>query len=99
MTISTTIRMDEKLKKDAQKKLEALGLNFNTFVVMATKQLIAQNRIPFDLKVPETEEPNALTLAAMERSSHWANHPLEESKEKVYHSANDLFKALDEEKE
>jgi DNA-damage-inducible protein J len=49
---STTIRMDDDLKKEASKKLEALGLNFNTFVVMATTQLVAQNRIPFDLAVP-----------------------------------------------
>ena len=48
----TTIRMDEDLKREASLKLEALGLNFNTFVVMATKQLVAQNRIPFDLIVP-----------------------------------------------
>ena len=53
MMKSTTIRMDEDLKKEASQRLEALGLNFNTFVVMATKQLVAQNRIPFDLVVPE----------------------------------------------
>ena len=53
MMKSTTIRMDDELKQEASEKLEALGLNFNTFVVMATKQLVAQNRIPFDLIVPE----------------------------------------------
>ena len=53
MMKSTTIRMDDDLKKEASVKLEALGLNFNTFVVMATKQLVAQNRIPFDLVVPD----------------------------------------------
>ncbi len=52
MMKSTTIRMDDDLKKKANEKLEALGLNFNTFVVMATTQLVAQNRIPFDLAVP-----------------------------------------------
>ena len=52
MMKSTTIRMDDDLKKEASAKLEALGLNFNTYVVMATKQLVAQNRIPFDLVVP-----------------------------------------------
>ena len=51
----TTIRMDEDLKREATEKLEALGLNFNTFVVMATKQLVAQNRIPFDLIVPQPQ--------------------------------------------
>lgn len=56
MMKSTTIRMDDELKKEACDKLEALGLNFNTFVVMATKQLVAQNRVPFDLVVPPTRE-------------------------------------------
>lgn len=52
MMKSTTIRMDDELKCEAVARLEALGLNFNTFVVMATTQLVAQNRIPFDLVVP-----------------------------------------------
>ena len=55
----TTIRMDEDLKREASFKLEALGLNFNTFVVMATKQLVAQNRIPFDLPVPQGIQSDA----------------------------------------
>ena len=52
MMKSTTIRMDDDLKKEASTKLEALGLNFNAFVVMATVQLVEQNRVPFDLVVP-----------------------------------------------
>ena len=47
--------MDDDLKKEATAKLEALGLNFNTYVVMATKQLVAQNRVPFDLVVPSSQ--------------------------------------------
>lgn len=58
MMKSTTIRMDDDLKKEASAKLEALGLNFNTYVVMATKQLVAQNRIPFDLVVPDVASPD-----------------------------------------
>lgn len=54
MMKTTTIRIDDKLKQEASAKLEALGLNFNTFVVMAATQLVAQNRIPFDLIVPES---------------------------------------------
>ena len=52
MMKSTTIRMDDELKREASAKLGALGLNFNTFVVMATRQFVSQNRIPFDLVVP-----------------------------------------------
>ena len=54
MMKSTTIRMDDDLKKRATAKLEALGLSFNTFVVMATVQLVSQDRVPFDLVVPDT---------------------------------------------
>lgn len=52
MMKSTTIRMDDGLKKEATAKLEALGLNFNTYVVMATVQLVAQDRVPFEMIVP-----------------------------------------------
>ena len=52
MMKSTTIRMDDDLKKEASAKLEALGLNFNTYVVMATKQLVAQNRIRLTSSFP-----------------------------------------------
>ena len=54
MMKSTTIRMDDDLKKEASAKLDALGLNFNTYVVMATKQLVAQNRIPFATRSRKT---------------------------------------------
>ena len=95
MPVTTTIRMDEKLKKQTQEKLDALGLNFNTFVVMAAKQLVAQNKIPFSLEVPEPEEiPTDTTLQAMARATKWANSPLD-TNEVTYTSADDLFDALD----
>ena len=47
MMKTTTIRMDDELKRKAY---------FNTFVVMATKQLVAQNKIPFELVVPKEDE-------------------------------------------
>ena len=59
MMKSTTIRMDDDLKKEASDKLDALGLNFNTYVVMAVKQLVAQNRIPFELAVPLNADQNS----------------------------------------
>jgi DNA-damage-inducible protein J len=55
MMKSTTIRMDDELKRQATEKLEALGLSFNTYVVMATVQLVAQDRIPFEVIVPQSE--------------------------------------------
>ena len=65
MMKSTTIRMDDDLKKQATAKLEALGLSFNTFVVMATVQLVSQDRVPFELVVPDTQlgAPNGRGIA------------------------------------
>jgi antitoxin component of RelBE/YafQ-DinJ toxin-antitoxin module len=60
--------MDENLKKEINFRLEALGLSFNTFVVMAGKQLVAQNELPFTTKVPVSYVPTAETAAAMEHA-------------------------------
>lgn len=65
MTTSTTIRMDPSLKEAATFRLDALGMNFNTFVVMATKQLVAQNRLPFSTEVPRGYVPTEETRRAL----------------------------------
>ncbi|MDV8951421.1 hypothetical protein GA735_04650 [Leuconostoc falkenbergense] len=51
--------MDDDLKKAVNIKLDALGMNFNTFVVMASKQLVSQNRLPFDTTVPQAFDREA----------------------------------------
>lgn len=61
---STTIRIDEELKRDASQMLESLGLSFNTYVVMATRQLVSQKRVPFSLEVP-SQSPSELTRKAL----------------------------------
>ncbi|WP_317858058.1 type II toxin-antitoxin system RelB/DinJ family antitoxin [Leuconostoc falkenbergense] len=58
-TSATSIRMDDDLKKAVNIKLDALGMNFNTFVVMASKQLVSQNRLPFDTTVPQAFDREA----------------------------------------
>lgn len=61
-----TIRMDDELSTLATSKLKELGLSFNTYVILATKQLIIQNRIPFSLELPsEKEELNEETRRAI----------------------------------
>jgi DNA-damage-inducible protein J len=42
--------MDSELKNLVNLTLKQLGLNFNTFVVMASKQLVLQNALPFEVK-------------------------------------------------
>jgi addiction module RelB/DinJ family antitoxin len=86
-TTTSTVRMDATLKQEAQERLKALGMNFNTFVVMATCQLVAQNRIPFDLDVP-----NKQTERAISASQTWAKDP---NRNDGYDNVDDLMKALD----
>lgn len=44
MTSSTTIRLDDDLKRKMQKILDAAGLSMNAYFVMAAKQLVLQKK-------------------------------------------------------
>ena len=60
----TTVRIDENLKARANEILGSIGLSYNTYVVMATHQLVNQRRIPFEI-VPAGEVPNDETRRAL----------------------------------
>ena len=57
----TTVRVDENLKAQANEILGSVGLSYNTYVVMATHQLVNQRRIPFEI-VPAGAEAKELGL-------------------------------------
>ena len=48
-TTSITIRMDEKLKKQAELLFEDMGLNMTTAFTMFAKAVVRQNKIPFEI--------------------------------------------------
>lgn len=56
---ATTIRMDDDLKAQVNALLDSMGLSFNTFVNMASIQLVSQRRIPFEIKEPAPALPTA----------------------------------------
>ena len=64
MTSSTTIRLDDDLKKELQKELDVAGISMNAYFVMAAKQLVLQKKIPFEV-LTEAEIPNNTTRKAM----------------------------------
>ncbi|MBU5404362.1 type II toxin-antitoxin system RelB/DinJ family antitoxin [Paraeggerthella hongkongensis] len=67
MTIATkptTVRIDENLKAQANEILGSVGLSYNAYVVMATRQLVNQRRIPFEI-VPAVGIPNEETRRAL----------------------------------
>ena len=61
---ATTIRMDDDLKAQANALLDSMGLSFNTFVNMASIQLVSQRRIPFEVSEPVPTLPDAGHVAA-----------------------------------
>ena len=63
-TKSTTLRIDEDIKREATDILDSMGISFNGYLNMAVRQLINQHRVPFDI-VPAPEIPNEETRRAM----------------------------------
>ena len=62
-TTSITIRMDEKLKKQAEILFEDMGLNMTTAFTMFAKAVVRQNKIPFEIIAdPFFSESNIRTL-------------------------------------
>lgn len=66
-TKPTTIRIDDDLKREAVDILDSIGLSYNSYVTLATRQLVNQRRIPFELvaasPAPNEETRRALVLA------------------------------------
>ena len=62
-TTSITIRMDEKLKKQAEILFEDMGINMTTAITMFTKAVVRQNKIPFEIAAdPFYSESNMRVL-------------------------------------
>ena len=57
------IRMDEEVKKEAEKLFSELGMNMTTAINIFLRQAVRANGIPFDVKL---EKPNSVTVAAIE---------------------------------
>lgn len=60
---TVTFRMDDQLKRNMEQLCEELGMTMTTAFTIFAKKATRENRIPFDVSI---EQPNALTLAAME---------------------------------
>jgi DNA-damage-inducible protein J len=48
-TTSVTFRMDEKLKAQAEKVFDEMGLNMTTAFTIFTKAVVRQQKIPFEI--------------------------------------------------
>lgn len=66
-TASVTIRMDETLKRQAERLFDEMGMNMTTAITLFTKAAVREGRIPFEIKVdPFYSEKN---MARLERAA------------------------------
>ncbi|HNW10647.1 MAG TPA: type II toxin-antitoxin system RelB/DinJ family antitoxin [Candidatus Rifleibacterium sp.] len=84
---SMNIRMDSKIKQQAQHLFAEFGLDMTTAVNMFLRQAIRERRIPFELKL----NPNEETLAAIEEVQEMKKKP---AKGKSYKDADEMMKDL-----
>ncbi len=79
------IRIDEKVKYDAEKVFSELGLNPTTAITLFYKQVIRTGSIPFELR---TEIPNRTTRKALKEVEKMEKNLI---KTKTYKSVDDLM--------
>ena len=70
-TVNISMRMDAKLKEQAEALFSELGITMSAAVTMFLKQAVYELGIPFML----SRKPNMATLAAMEESERLLNDP------------------------
>lgn len=63
-TTSTTIRLDNNLKKELNKELKSMGLSINGYFNLAARQLVIQKKVPFEV-LSEPDEPTETTKKAL----------------------------------
>lgn len=86
-TTMVHIRVDENLKVQAADTLAAMGLSLSDAVRVFLTRVVAEQRLPFELKVPNAETRAALAEAEAIISAHDAR----------FTHAEALFDALDQE--
>ena len=91
MAMSTVIvRLEPKLKKEAEDFFAAVGLTMSAAVNIFLRQTVRRQEIPFRIG---RDVPNAETLAAMEEGEQLAHNP----KAKTYDDVEAMLRELKEE--
>src|SRR3989344_5940206 len=78
-------RMEPRLKRDAQKILKEVGVNTSDAVGMFYRQIVIQNGIPFEVRIP-----NKGTRAALRE----LRDPVKRAKLKRYSSVDEMYKDI-----
>lgn len=65
MSSTITVRVEDKLKKEAGDVFREIGMDMSTAITVYLKQVVRSNGIPFPVSA---EIPNALTLKAIQEA-------------------------------
>ncbi|MCR5747413.1 MAG: type II toxin-antitoxin system RelB/DinJ family antitoxin [Lachnospiraceae bacterium] len=87
-TVNVTLRIDDKLKKQADDLFSDLGLTFNSATTVFLRQAVREQQIPFKIK---RETPDAATLAAINEVEKMKKNP---SKYKSYSDVDEMMDEL-----
>ncbi len=82
-TATVTVRLDPKVKREAQKVLDKLGITTSQAVAMYFNQISAEKGLPFLPHIPNEETEQAIKDALAGRNLHTAK------------DINDLFAQLE----
>ena len=86
----SSVQVDTQDKEIANSILKNLGLNMNTYVNMAIKQLIYTDGIPFKVRNPK---PSKELLEALEEGE-TIYKELKQGKRKGYHNVKKMFEDI-----
>lgn len=90
-TSAINVRIDPKIKEEVEKILNKLGMTATEAINIYLRQIIMNEGIPFEVKIPKFSNEMLESLAEAEEIM---KHP---NKYPSYNSINELMEALDEE--
>lgn len=85
---NVTIRLDSKVKEEAEKLFNDLGMTLSSAINIFLHQVLIVRGLPFEVR---SAQPNQTTLAAMEEANRIANDP----NTKRYASVDELMDDLE----
>ncbi|MBP5446046.1 MAG: type II toxin-antitoxin system RelB/DinJ family antitoxin [Acholeplasmatales bacterium] len=85
---NVNVRIDDSIKKEAERILAKIGLNPTTAITLFYNQIIRTNSIPFELKI---DEPNEDTINAIQEVE---DYETKMNKARTFYTLNELMEDL-----
>lgn len=84
-TVSTSIKIDAKTKKEAQELFKDMGMSLTTAINIFLKQAVREQRIPFYVGQPKYKEKVYQAMKDVEQGKNLS---------KSYHSAREMIEDI-----